>query len=363
MLGKEPNPQVCCDLPECNNCTNGGDFVCLGCYHTFHVSCLPSDHCCTICKEPLEQMISKKVIQFNESLLKNGKTESDGDSSDSENEEDVDPVVNSESNNGSAEQYYTSGLWKEKVDNTLTAIGEIEQPQHPNAQASHAHSQSHSSTVQVNALVQQLSICPTRSNRITSWHFPPQYSQSTLIGRLGSNACTFIALTYCKLYFSSPEPLNSSQPLSNTWIYRVLASILLGNQFYDKAAGNTGQLFGVREAASKMEQNRALGRITISAELPVSICREQTPSASLAYYFNQARNTDKTACIYIINNKTVAFIPTQNGITVFNSHFHGTSGAFLAMAPADAAFEFPLWFKTFNSIPHNLGTVTCVTFS
>ena len=122
-------------------------------------------------------MISKKVTQFNESLLKNGKTESDGDSSDSENEEDVAPVVNSESNNGSAEQYYTSGLWKEKVDNTLTAIGEIEQPQHPNAQASQA--------------------CPTRSNRITSWHFPPQYSQSTLIGRLGSNACTFIALTYC----------------------------------------------------------------------------------------------------------------------------------------------------------------------
>ena len=363
MLGKEPNPQVCCDLPECNNCTNGGDFVRLGCYHTFHVSCLQSDHCCTICKEPLEQMISKKVTQFNESLLKNGKTESDGDSSESENEEDVAPVVNSEPNNGSAEQYYTSGLWKQKVDGTLTAIGEIEQPQHPNAQASHAHSQSQSSTVQVNALVQQLSICPTRSNRITSWHFPPQYSQSTLIGRLGSNACTFIALTYCKLHFTSPEPLNSSQPLSSTWIYRVLASILLGNQFYDKAAGNTGQLFGVREAASKMEQNRTLGRINISAELPVSICREQIPSASLAYYFNQARNTDKTACIYIINNKTVAFIPTQNGITVFNSHFHSTSGAFLGMAPTDAAFEFLLWFKTVNSIPHNLGTVTCVTFS
>lgn len=272
--------------------------------------------------------ISKKVTQFNESLLKNGKTESDGDSGDSENEEDVAPVVNSEPNNGSAERYYTSGLWNQKVDSTLTAIGEMEQPQHPNAQASHAHSQSQSSTVQVNALVQQLSICPTRSNQITSWHSPPQYSQSTLIGRLGSNACTFIALTYCKLYFSSPEPLNSSQPLSSTWIYRVLASILLGNQFYDKAAGNTGQLFGVREAASKMEQNRALGRINISAELPVSICREQIPSASLAYYFNQARNTDKTACIYIINNKTVAFIPTQNGITVFDSHFHGTSGAF-----------------------------------
>lgn len=109
-------------------------------------------------------MISKKVTQFNESLLKNGKTESDGDSSDSENEEGIASVVNSEANSGSAEQYYSSSLWKQKVDSTLSAIGEIEQPQHPKAQASHAHPQSQSSTVQVNALGQQLSICPTKSN-------------------------------------------------------------------------------------------------------------------------------------------------------------------------------------------------------
>jgi hypothetical protein len=138
---------------------------------------------------------------------------------------------------------------------------------------------------------------------------------------------------------------------------------MLGNQFYDKAAGNSGQLYGVREAATKMEQTKALESIDVSAELPASIIREQTPSASLPYYLNQAQNcTIKTACIFIINDKTVAFIPTQNGITVFDSHYHGTSGAFVAMAPSDAAFELLSWFKTINSIPHNLGTVTCVSF-
>ena len=151
--------------------------------------------------------------------------------------------MNSEPNNSNAERYYTSGLWKKKEDNTFTATGEIEQPQHPDAQASHAHSQSQSSTVQVNALVQQLSICPTRSNRITSLHFPPQYSHSRLIGRLGSNACTCIALTCSELHFSSPEPLNSSQPLSSKCIYRVSASILLGNQFCDKATGTNVLVF------------------------------------------------------------------------------------------------------------------------
>ena len=290
--------------------------------------------------------------------------DSDDDSSDSDTDDETATVASNEINSANAEQYYTSGVWEQKVDSILSAIGEIDQPQHPNAQASCINTQPQASTVQIHSIMQppSLKINPSRSNRITSWHFPPQYSQSTLTGRLGSNACTFIALTYSKLYFSSPEPLNSSQPLSNTWMYRALAAIMIGNQFYDKFAGNTGQMYGVREAASKMELTRALGSISISAELPASITREQTPAACLPYYFNHARNTTKTACIYVINDKTVAFIPIQNGITVFDSHYHGTSGAFLAMAPTGAEWELLSWFKSINSIPHSLGTVTNVTF-
>ena len=145
-------------------------------------------------------------------------------------------------------------------------------------------------------------------------------------------------------------------------MYCTLAAIMIGNQFYDKFAGNSGQMFGVQDAATKMQQARALGSIQMSGELPASITREQIPSACLPYYFLQARNMTKTACIYIINGKTVAFIPTRNGITVFVSHYHGTSGAFLAMAPADAAWELLSWFKAMSNIPHSLGTVTCVTF-
>ena len=122
-----------------------------------------------------------------------------------------------------------------------------------------------------------------------------------------------------------------------------------------------GRLYGVQEAATKMEQTKTVDSLDVSAELPVSIIREHTPAASLPYHLNQAQlNNTKTACIFIINDKTV--VPTQNGITVFDSHYHGTSGTFLAMAPNHAAFELLSWFKTINSIPHNLGTVTCVSF-
>jgi len=131
-------------------------------------------------------------------------------------------------------------------------------------------------------------------------------------------------------------------------------------KYYENSGG---QLYGVQEAATKMEQTKAFDSLDVSAELLVSIIREQTPAANLPYHLNQAQlNNTKTTCIFIINDKTVAFIPTPNGITVFDSHYHGTSGAFLAMAPNDAAFELLSWFKTNNSIPHNLGTVTCVSF-
>ena len=42
-------------------------------------------------------------------------------------------------------------------------------------------------------------------------------------------------------------------------MYRTLAGIMIGNQFYDKFAGNSGQMFGVQDAATKMQQARALG--------------------------------------------------------------------------------------------------------
>lgn len=76
-----------------------------------------------------------------------------------------------------------------------------------------------------------------------------------------------------------------SQPLSNTWLYRTLAAIMIGNQFYDKFAGNIGQMFGVQDAATKMQQARALGSIHMSGELPASITREQIPSACLPFTF------------------------------------------------------------------------------
>lgn len=99
----------------------------------------------------MKKLIEDKIVQFNEGLLKNGNTETDDNLSGSDTDDDT-TEGNNEVTDTNAEQYYTSGVWEQKVDNILTGIGDIDQPQHVNAQASHAHNQPQSSTVEIHSL-------------------------------------------------------------------------------------------------------------------------------------------------------------------------------------------------------------------
>ena len=65
-------------------------------------------------------------------------TDTDDDLGESDTDDDT-IEGNNEVTDTNAEQYYTSGVWEQKVDNILTGIGGIDQPKHANAQASHAH--------------------------------------------------------------------------------------------------------------------------------------------------------------------------------------------------------------------------------
>ena len=48
------------------------------------------------------------------------------------------------------------------------------------------------------------SIPVTTHHHFSSWHFPKNLSQSSIQGRSGSNACTIIALTIAKLFYTFP---------------------------------------------------------------------------------------------------------------------------------------------------------------
>ena len=74
---------------------------------------------------------------------------------------------------------------------------------------------------------------------ITEWNFPVNFCQSTLLGRLGSNACTFIALNFGNLYFlSCLEPPSDSVTLDFGWQVSLREAILKGNEIHDDLYDN-----------------------------------------------------------------------------------------------------------------------------
>ena len=64
-------------------------------------------------------------------LLRNIQQNTDTDDDLSKSDTDDDAIEgNNEVTDTNAEQYYTSGVWEQKVDNILTGIGGIDQPKH-----------------------------------------------------------------------------------------------------------------------------------------------------------------------------------------------------------------------------------------
>ena len=80
------------------------------------------------------------------------------------------------------------------------------------------------------------------------WFFLSQFSQSTLYGRNGSNACTFVALL-AKFYFLHKSAISLSKYMSLllNWINLFINCISLGNHIYDSVTTGIGQYFSVQE--------------------------------------------------------------------------------------------------------------------
>ena len=268
-----------------------------------------------------------------------------------------------------AELFYSSTEWTQKVDNVLNTFGTVPLPSQPNhsicnntSTPNMPHSPGPHSSPHV---LTPIHIPPHHIGNVTVWSFPSTISQSTILGRSGSNACTLIALLFSKLFFSAnvASPAITS-PLSQTWVYQIIVQgILIGNRIYDSITQHAPQTFGVLEALQvSTVLNNIIGLTTVSLELPASIVPEASPSASLPYHWRQALMQGKTTSIFILQSNTVVFIPTPQGIFLLDSHFHGNSGAHVAFAEWQHAYDLLLWFKANNNFQYNLGTVTNVKF-
>ena len=361
----EPDPNVYCDFPSCTR-RDTDTIVRLACFHCFHQACLSSHDCCPICLVPLKKKVQKLANTFNNGLLTSNETDAIENNADVHNEECISTPASMSVTE--AQSFYSSTEWAVKIDSTLNSYAPIPLPSQPN------HSTPNHSSVPTTPdvppsnssppVLTPIIIPPHHNVNVTYWSFPYIISQSTILGRVGSNACTFIALLFSKMFFSPNVDIPVTEsPLSQTWVYQiVIQGILAGNSIYDSLT-DTPQTFGVLEVLqASTVLNNAIGHTTVGPELPVSIVPERTATASLPFYWRQALAQGHTTSIFILSSNTVAFIPTTQGIFLLDSHLHGNSGAHVAFASWQHSFELLSWFKEINNFQYTLGTVTNVKF-
>ena len=127
--------------------------------------------------------------------------------------------------------YYTSQAWEMTITIVINAYHPVKQPTNANRvqtilQPARQLSQTSQdqpsdqtpegkppSQVFLFALpTLNISFPVTTHHHFSSWHFPKNLSQSSIQGRSGSNACTIIALTTAKLFYTFP--LQSIDPIA-----------------------------------------------------------------------------------------------------------------------------------------------------
>ena len=359
--GLEPDASCLCDSPVCHN-NSSRQIQVLACFHTFHVTCLSADGACIICEPPLKCLAKELSDKFNKGLMSELEDESDETRVPSDDDNTRDLGLSSAVE---PEEYYTSQAWQTKVNDTVAAYTNIQHPSKANhSQPLHAQATTQRSSTQtpstIHLLTPMLSVLPLQTGNVTTWLFPLAYSQSTLNGRTGSNGCTFIALVLCKLHLAAPELPKPNHPLSSTWVFRMIKGIEIGNKFYDSCSGGNPVMFGVSAAARKVQGS--IGIASVGPELPADIVRQPVTTANLTHHIELASMTNHTTSLFILDHKTVAFIPVGQYVLLLDSHCHAQSGAYVAVAPRNRIWELMEWFKSFNCFPYSMGTVTNVTF-
>ena len=165
----------------------------------------------------------------------------------------------------------------------------------------------------------------------TFWFLPSQMSQATLMGRNGSNACTFIALfmasTYIRSSIKNILELYVGSPLNSSWITLMLSSIVRGNNAYDWVTLGIGSpFFSVADAKANLVS--VLGNLTLEDTIDLSITTTdpQIAQSSLDIYCRGW--TENQIWRHLSSQMEWPFVSLDTAIKIYvlDSHPHNTFG-------------------------------------
>jgi len=354
-----PNPVKKCDHSTCQ--ITSEEVVRLVCGHTYHTVCLDSGPC-PHCTDPLLQKINELADAFNTSLLTPTCSSSRPSNSSTDNPDD--DVQEDITINERQPDYYDSNEWQLHVDSQLSSFT-VAQPS--NSSTSQPLSQStvpqvHHHSGPVSQSSTAVTITTLRNAAGNFFLFPFTMSQSTLNGRMGSNACTFIAIYLAKLYHGQSSQLGQPVQMSPLWVALMLSSILNGNKVHDDLTQGQPVNFSVEDAVANLQQR--IGPIHLEDSLDLTFINENpnVPQSSVAFFLQRLSREAKLSAVVIINGMSITLVGHGAEIVLLDSHLHRPNGALIASSKWDKTEQFLGEVKASISPHINMCTLTYVRF-
>lgn len=207
--------------------------------------------------------------------------------------------------------------------------------------------------------------CQKLSNCHCVFTFPANVSQSTIGGRLGSNACTLIAVKFGAYCFQHKLEISLLwNQLPSIWVNSLVNAICDGNEVYDELYCDTAVYLDVEDVVN------AVGDVfdVQSADQLFGFTNANEFNDLVDHISGVIHSSSADHFgVIIASDKSVGFFIKNNGLcAIIDSHQHvgSNGGGMIIMAnhPRKAIVEYSNSLRSQNS-NLNLGTLTWVKYN
>ena len=179
---------------------------------------------------------------------------------------------------------------------------------------------------------------------ILQWTFPADFCQSTLGGRSGSNACTFIALYFGHLYLHWKLPPALHSVLSMEWKSALYKAMKKGNEIHDELFEGEGVDVAVEDAVEMAGTECFVQYIGQGLDLIGSDCEDQLAEVMEML----STSTPPSSCnVVVTRGRSFLFIVNKDrSCMIVDSHRHVNVGAVIAYCPSKCTRMLAKWVRS-----------------
>lgn len=174
-------------------------------------------------------------------------------------------------------------------------------------------------------------------------------SQSTILGRSGSNACTFIALYFGHLYFAAHLKPPSNKELSNEWKVCLRQALIKGNDIHDDIFENEPVNVTVGEAIEIAGNECCVKEIGQQLDAFGQDVIDQLASA-----FEQFSHQRPSCVVVVVGDRSVLFLTNSDvSSMIVDSHHHVYYGALISYVQPGSQRYLANWLDSMFRLTWN----------